>query len=389
LLTKGSRLVAFVLAVNLSPEPMTPAQVGKRIGITARGTLRKLVAAAKRQQAIAVATIDGRTWVARGGYIFDQVGGVVKNGTAVNGTAVNGTAHVRCKTPTLDERKKLQYGTLAPAARRAPPEEEGSQEGQPPCLGGNAEKTAEALVAAATKAAAAPLPDEITLAPWVNTLRRGEIALELELATDGARLDEAGGVTHASWLAWLARYGEAPAHLKTPAAYREALTLGNEIVAHDPADLMLWQALPGIAFAVMQAVKRGKPIRSLGFIAVKLLRNTTAGDWSWAFDIPSTLAPEIFNVAAVWARYWVPQLEAAQIPLQREALLGTIQVEQLNDYLQRYGANAIAAGLKARLGSRQEWPQAGSVCAWHWFDEAIKAAAAKVVASKASNAGGG
>jgi hypothetical protein len=114
-------------------------------------------------------------------------------------------------------------------------------------------------------------------------------------------------------------------HLKTPAAFREALTLANEIAARDD-NITAWQAMPGIAFAITQALRQRRSIRSLGFLAVRLIGKTNLGDLSWAFDIRSTLAPGVFNAAADRALHWVRQLEAAQFPLQREALLGTIGV---------------------------------------------------------------
>jgi hypothetical protein len=122
LLKEGSPLVAFVLVVNLSPEPMTLAEVGARLGIKARATLRNLAEAAVERGAIARAIVGGATKVARGGTTFDRGAEVVKNGAAKvvrNGVIKNGATHIRWKNSTLDERTKIRpmsATSLPPAA---------------------------------------------------------------------------------------------------------------------------------------------------------------------------------------------------------------------------------------------------------------------------------
>jgi hypothetical protein len=353
LLKEGSPLVAFVLAVNLSQDPMSPAEVGKRLGIKARATLRKLTKAAVKRGAIASATINGATWVGRvGGTNFDQVG-VVKNGAAKNGVTKNGATHVRWKTPTLDgsDSQELPHGTRTPHATR------GGAQRMP---GVEEAKERE--------------PETIVLADWKSSRRFRE--QEVHLYTGGNKIDPCN-ISLDHWLSYLARYGEAAEHLKTPVAYRQAVEIANEIAARSGNAVAVWQALPGIAFGIMQAVRKGREIRSLGFIADVLVRKVDEGDYTWAFDIPSTLAPDAHSAAFGHALRWVQDLEAAKFPLQRDAMLGTIEVEWLNCCLGRYGADAIAAAISAHLRETDRWPKEGRLaCAWSWFDEAIEAAAA-------------
>jgi hypothetical protein len=303
LLKEDSSLVAFVLAVNLSPTPMKLAEVGARLGITARNTLRKLAKAAAERGAVASATISGATWVARGGTTFDQDKEVVKNGATKNGVTKNGATHVKWKTATLDERssQELPHSTRTPHAAHG-----GAQ-----CMPG-AEEVKERE------------PETIVLADWKSSRRFRE--QEVHLYTGGNKIDPRN-TSLDDWLSYLARYGEALEHLKTPVAYRQAVEIANELAARSRNAVAVWQALPGIAFAIMQAVRRGRQIRSLGFIAQALVRKVDEGDYTWAFDIPSMLASDAYSAAFGHALHWVQDLEAAKFPLQRNAMLGTIEVE--------------------------------------------------------------
>jgi hypothetical protein len=82
LLQRKSLLVAFLLTVNLSPRPLRPAAVARRVGLTSPMTIRALV-----KEAIAIGEIvhetghRGAIWVARNGHKFD----LAKIGAAKNG----------------------------------------------------------------------------------------------------------------------------------------------------------------------------------------------------------------------------------------------------------------------------------------------------------------
>jgi hypothetical protein len=81
LLKAKSTLVAYILAVNLSPDPLHPAKVAKRLGIKTSGTWRKLVhAAVERGDVARTVTGRGATLLARRGFNFD----LVKNEPAKN-----------------------------------------------------------------------------------------------------------------------------------------------------------------------------------------------------------------------------------------------------------------------------------------------------------------
>jgi hypothetical protein len=131
----------------------------------------------------------------------------------------------------------------------------------------------------------------------------------------------------------------------------------------------IWQqALPDIAYAVMHAVALGKRIYSLGFIAEALARKVDNGDRTWAFGIPSVLSTEEHAQAYEHAHRWVQGLEAAEYPVNRDAKLGTIEVENLSWYLRQYGIDVVVAGIDARLAGKAQWPKEGRrACAWSAF----------------------
>jgi hypothetical protein len=84
-----SMLIAFILTVNLSPEPMTPADATHRFDVTSPTTIRELWQAAVRFGAIEKTELaNGKVLVARRGHNW-----VGKNVGATNVGARNVTAH--------------------------------------------------------------------------------------------------------------------------------------------------------------------------------------------------------------------------------------------------------------------------------------------------------
>jgi hypothetical protein len=89
LLATRSALLGFILVVNLSPHPVHPATAAMRIGVSAPGTVRKLVAQATELGAIACTRSGHSVQVARKGFRFE----LVKNDAVKNGPVKNAPTH--------------------------------------------------------------------------------------------------------------------------------------------------------------------------------------------------------------------------------------------------------------------------------------------------------
>jgi hypothetical protein len=117
-----SMLVAFVLVVNLSKDPVAAAHAARRFGVTADATVRNLVREAVRLGAIAKADLDhGKVFVARRGYNIDEV----KNELAKNVPAKDVTAHREMGEITIKEKNHHYLRVRAPCrAYRLTPKRE-------------------------------------------------------------------------------------------------------------------------------------------------------------------------------------------------------------------------------------------------------------------------
>lgn len=112
LLRNNSLLVAFILVVNLSPEPISPADAAVRFGISSATTARQLARAAIKKGAVEHQIVArNRVLLARKGHIFDLVKNVL---------AKNGIAHSRLDPNTESLNKRTQEERNAGAAATAP-----------------------------------------------------------------------------------------------------------------------------------------------------------------------------------------------------------------------------------------------------------------------------
>ena len=214
---------------------------------------------------------------------------------------------------------------------------------------------------------------EIILADWKTT----KFFTENETSHTGI-VDADTSLT--AWGKLLDRYGGAPKHLQTGGALQQAAEIAHEIVASDMSGgspVPAWHAMPAIAHAIARAHAEGKRIRSLGFIAQRLVQMARDGDLTRIHDLPVTIDRDAFAEAHELATEFVNAGRAwKQLSLHAEVLLSTVQVEALADLMKRYGRNAIVDSfdLVRRL---DKWPtERQLICAWSWWEEAISFTAA-------------
>jgi hypothetical protein len=106
LLVLPAKIVAFILAANLSLKPTRPAELCRRIGITSDATIRKITEAAIASGAISVwKPTKGPHLVARPGTVFD---GVEEGRPVKVEPTKNGTPLINREIPSETERDSLR-----------------------------------------------------------------------------------------------------------------------------------------------------------------------------------------------------------------------------------------------------------------------------------------
>lgn len=342
LLKEPSAVTAFALAANLCPRPVPPAEIARRIGITAAGTIRKLAKAAIAGGYVAHATVTrGKLLIGRRGHVFDPVD-LVKKVPTKKVPAKNVTTHRDTEDSTEYERNPLQHATR-------------SNERGALVVDLNEDTTRKELG-----------PEWITLKDW----RASRFWAERYRAFTGSISWKEWSLPY--WEGRLEYYGGAPAHLHQPQAHRQVLEIAHELNA-----LLQIDDVPRIvgvlAFWICEQHARGKPIRSLGLVAEKLARRCEDGDDSWLYDIPTRLPQAEFKEAAELAATCVDALKNYGFGVSERILLCTGEVERLALMIRKsrhdfvLGVNhATSHGLKPAEGH--------SICGWHWFDQHIRVA---------------
>ena len=225
LLTRSSSLLAFILAVNLRPDPMRPADAARRIGVKSAATIRKLTQEAVDAGAIAKSVDSRRTvLVARKGYKFD----LVKNGPIKNGPVKNDPAH-----------KGMEGSTQKTEVRAQSPEKKLGEHtclrtgpGLPFRLSGKIKDAENPSWPGNDESGAAEAPSFIILAPWKNSPGIAERDLH---ATNGPDVF----MSLKYWVVWLNAFGrtlgtQVPGHLATQATHQQALDIANELISRRP-----------------------------------------------------------------------------------------------------------------------------------------------------------
>src|SRR5689334_6219113 len=130
--------------------------------------------------------------------------------------------------------------------------------------------------------------------------------------------------------------------------------------------LPAWYVMPAIAHAIASAHAQGRALRSLGFIAQRLVQMARDGNLSHIHDLSITIERAAFEDAHKLAMELVTAGRTwKQLPLQEPVLLSTTQIEMLVGLIGRYGRNGVIEGfnLVTRLG---RWPSGrdGFICEW-------------------------
>lgn len=340
LLLSPSDVLAFIVAVNLSPHPSRPTVIGRRIGHRSPKTVRRLVAAASKE--IAIYSAPGfPTYVARKGYVFPFACTVGKNDLGKNGPGKIDTTHTRGKVGTAEEREATEKHKRIDHTRSSER--------------GRSKQENDAVLRSD--------PRSLVLTDW----RATEYIRGLELP----RPNVTPILSMKQWRGHLEAFGGAPSHLATPASYRQALdishTLGERYERWPP------YIMAALASAICAAHAGGKRIRSLAFIVERFLRRAEREDLSWVDDRPSHLEAKSYAEAHELALAVTAALERVGFPIKQHTLLTTAAVEQLHYLMRHFGLEATRIGLQ---GARRPAEGKVVVC-WSWFRPEIEAAARK------------
>jgi hypothetical protein len=94
-------------------------------------------------------------------------------------------------------------------------------------------------------------------------------------------------VDQATWAGLLAHHldgRDAPPHLLTKYAHTQGMDIAGVLVSISEMDPSL--VVRGLCHRISRAIHQGRVIRSLGFVAERLVRMAQAGDYSWALADP-------------------------------------------------------------------------------------------------------
>jgi hypothetical protein len=362
-----SDVLAFLLVVKLSPKVLRPTGAARRIGLRSRDVARRLAEAACATEEIVSRTgRHGRLEVARGDDVFRQLDQVTRNVTTKNDPTKNDTAHREQEDSTVDSKsahtpeRQSPYGTRSD--ERAPSEISNSKEA------GISEASVDARW--------------IALSDW----RNNTFFEHRDMTFHGE--PDLGVMSEREWAACLQRYAgpdlPVPGHLTTPTAHRHA----SEIVGELGQSARCWGhninprlVMAGFALEVAHAIDLRKTIRSLGFIAAKLIRRADKGDDGWAFDLPPRIDQERFADANGLAKEAVTAMKSwkdpAPIAINERHLLSTVEVEELAEIVGKHGRGAVIGGFNYVLKRNIRPPEKSEIWKWHWFDPHIEAAAAE------------
>lgn len=339
LLKSPSKVVAFVLAVSLSPEPIRPGDAAKRIGLTSRATIHGLAdKAISHGCASNSASPPTPILLARRGFNF----GLYENRPAKNEPAKKRPTHRVCKKDTEICKKDTEKGNLMYGTRSCERDD--------------------------TKAISWPFKgkeaDWIVLKDW----KTSSYWRDRGFASDG---ETKTGFSHEDWKRCLDYYGGAPSHLYTPNAHAQALEIVQELVEISGECPILFTAMQAFAFWVCRAVAAGKSVKSFAFIAEELARRCDDGDTSWLFDIPTRLDQSEFESAYALAQSAVKILEDGKARIHLRELLSTQRVERLAIMLRKHTHNSIISGITWCISHRMLPEDRSWLCGWTWFENSI------------------
>ncbi len=328
-LTADSAVVAFGLAVAISPTARRPAEVARRIGITSTVATRKALRAAEalglvivyRDQSDAIRVSRPEEMHPN----YTAIEGDVKNVGAINVGAINVGAHSTGKEDhsTKGERTQNPENTYIPANAE-------------PC-------------------------DLLSLSDW----RKHQGILDISQHGDplGYFSPPDGEAIAGREFAGLVTYfgGECPRHLTTAFAVEQITVLATACMslASDQGEMLMFaDAIRGIAHRTAEALKQGKVIRSLAFIALPILKASHSGNTDWANEFPSPLLGGHQAAYFDWARRMFEVLQGRGVSVNAE-LLTTRRIEALQDLLRNFSQDTVTEAARTATV-----PEGRSICGW-------------------------
>jgi hypothetical protein len=131
-----------------------------------------------------------------------------------------------------------------------------------------------------------------------------------------------------------------------PGAHQQALEIAHELeaITNEPG----WHIMVAIAFQICQAHAQGKPIRSFGFIAERLVRAAENGDNVWLYDLPRRIDGDKFDQALDLAGESIVALRV-WLPICEEALASTTAIECLAGLIDKHTLEGVMAGISLVL----------------------------------------
>lgn len=362
LLTQRSALVGFILAVNLARDPVLPSEAAKRIGVTAKGTIRKLVSDAENLGAIEILARSGRSsWVARRGYDFD----LVKNEPVKNEPVKNDPTHRGMEEPHSRMKERTQRSEKKNACDST------LSNSQAPLK---------------AHAVDSDFQDEVKSEPsWIILKRWNNCSgIKARWINFNGKMQQ--GLTLEQWRLWLKRFArEVPGHLLTPDAHQQAIEIANELQAHDNAEnFSVEDAMKAIAVLLARSVTDGRKIYSLGFIADRLLRELDHDDETSILNRPTYLDDSEYEPAHAFAHEARAALETFDwFHMCPERLLSTAEIEYLAAMMRQYGKAKVVDAINKATREKRTPGEGRSVWSWWYFEDDIrgrKKSAPKLVA---------
>lgn len=348
LIREDSPIVAGVLAVLLSPYPVRPKDVFKRIGIRSRETTKKLTELVIATGAVAHHVGKrGAVWLGRSGANFNQADDLTKNEPIKNDPTKNEAAQNTCEE-TGKKREIRQKGKNSPHTTRLC---------ERACADDDLRNGSDLD------------PQWITLRDWRSSSYLAELDYDVYGGYSGK-----DWFTLNNWRHVVEHYGEAPAHVLTPAAHRQALEICDLLSRMNKGhyfdgDHAKW----ALAFEIAKAAAKGRKIRSLGFIAERLCRSVVEGDYSCIFNLPPRIDQAEFESAYNFALEAFAAFEKSTPPFKavRDTMLSTPQLELLAAMFREHGRNVVVQAINKVLREGLRPPEGRFAWRWSWFDDAI------------------
>ena len=345
-LTASSAVVAFGLAVAISPTARRPAEVAQRIGITSIVAARKALRAAEALGLVVVYR-DEREAIRVGRPGETNLRNAHIEGGVKNVGAINVGAHSTGKEDhsTKGARSQKRENTYIPA---------------------NAEPCA-----------------LLSLSDWRN--HQGI----LDIAQHGDPLGYFGPpdgetISGSGFAELVAYFGaECPRHLTTAFAIqqiRELAAACMSCASNNDASLMFADAVRGIAHRTAEAVKSRKVIRSLAFIALPIIKASHDGNVDWANEYPSPSLGDQQPAYIYWARRMFEILEERGVGVADE-LLTTRRIEALPRLLREFSQDTVTVAARTVAVAEGQ-----SICGWPYLETQCRQIAAERIAERVRQA---